>query len=64
MNFRVLKKRLGFVFPASTNGVASDASVADYVEDFDRVLASMGADEKNLLSAIDNNWDAWVPSYK
>lgn len=59
MNLQTLKKRLGFVFPPSTKVDA----VAEYVADFDIVLASMGGDEKELLSAIDANWELWRPSY-
>lgn len=65
MKLQVLKKRLAFVFPASNrNGDVTDSSVAEYVADFDNVLASMGCDENDLLVAIDNNWGPWIPSFK
>jgi hypothetical protein len=64
VNLQSLKKRLAFVFPASTSdGFVRDESVAEYVEDFDRVLTSMGCDDNDLLSAIDKNWDSWRPSF-
>ncbi len=64
MNLKTLKKRLAFVFPASrSDGTVTDSSVAEYVVDFDKVLASMGGDENELLSAIDKNWEPWRPSY-
>lgn len=64
MNLKALKKRLAFVFPASTRaGTVTDDSVAEYVADFDKVLAAMGGDENELLSAIDANWEPWRPSY-
>lgn len=65
MNLKVLKKRLVFVFPASSrNGNVSDSSVAEYVADFDNVLDSMGCDENDLLAAIDKNWESWRSSYR
>lgn len=60
MNLLSLKKRLAFIFPGST----TDGAVAEYVEDFDRVLESMGCTEQDLLLAIDANWDAWKPTYR
>lgn len=65
LNLQSLKKRLAFVFCASTSaGEIRDDAVADYVEDFDRVLENMGCDENDLLSAIDKNWEPWRPSYR
>lgn len=61
LNLQNLKKRLGFFYPSAR--LESD-EIDSYILGFDAVLLTMGANENDLLAAIDANWDSWRPTYK